>query len=236
VLFREGGYAVLRNERDHVFIDCGPVGAAGRGWHGHNDVLSFEAFLDGHLLVVDCGAYVYSADYEARNAFRSTAYHNTPKVDGEEVNRFFGPADLFWLHDDARPEIRSFESRPSGATLVAAHSGYQRLAEPVTVARQITLHHVSHELVIEDRFEGAGSHGVETPLHLSPDVQVESGAAGATVMTKGRKFSVTADPEWAAGIESARLSPSYGVIAPSKRLVWRHPGGLRPLKVRIRPS
>ena len=32
---------------DHVLIDAGPVGMAGRGGHGHNDCLAFDAMLDG---------------------------------------------------------------------------------------------------------------------------------------------------------------------------------------------
>src|SRR5262249_49840100 len=48
--FPDGGVYVLRGERDHVFVDCGPVGLAGRGGHGHNDCLAFDAVLDGvHL-------------------------------------------------------------------------------------------------------------------------------------------------------------------------------------------
>ncbi len=35
----------MRNNVDHVFIDCGPLGLAGRGGHGHNDCLAFEAVL-----------------------------------------------------------------------------------------------------------------------------------------------------------------------------------------------
>ena len=58
---------------DHVFIDAGPVGMKGRGGHGHNDCLSFEAVLDGVPLIVDSGAYVYTASVEWRNRFRSTA-------------------------------------------------------------------------------------------------------------------------------------------------------------------
>ncbi len=42
--FREGGVYILR-ATDHVFVDCGPVGLAGLGGHGHNDALSFEAWL-----------------------------------------------------------------------------------------------------------------------------------------------------------------------------------------------
>ena len=70
------------------FIDCGPIGLAGRGGHGHNDALSFEAWLEGAPLVIDRGSFVYTGSFEKRNEFRSTASHNTPSVDGEEINRF----------------------------------------------------------------------------------------------------------------------------------------------------
>ncbi|MGI9302868.1 MAG: heparinase II/III family protein, partial [Gammaproteobacteria bacterium] len=43
--FTEGGFYIASNDVDHVFIDCGPVGLGGRGGHGHNDCLSFEAIL-----------------------------------------------------------------------------------------------------------------------------------------------------------------------------------------------
>ena len=45
------GCYVMRDGATHVFIDCGPVGLAGRGGHGHNDALSFEAWLDGAPLL-----------------------------------------------------------------------------------------------------------------------------------------------------------------------------------------
>src|SRR5262249_40521204 len=49
--FPDGGFFVLRSHRAHVFVDCGEVGMHGRGGHGHNDILSFELWLDGMNLV-----------------------------------------------------------------------------------------------------------------------------------------------------------------------------------------
>src|SRR5206468_3500651 len=71
--FPEGGFYVLRSDRAHVIVDCGEVGMRGRGGHGHNDILSFELWLDRTNLVTDCGAYLYTASREWRNRFRSTA-------------------------------------------------------------------------------------------------------------------------------------------------------------------
>ena len=70
---------------------------SGRGGHGHNDILSFELWLDGINLVTDCGAYLYTASREWRNRFRSTAFHNVVQVDDEELNRFLVPDNLWQL-------------------------------------------------------------------------------------------------------------------------------------------
>ena len=138
--FPQGGFFVMRNAADHVFVDCGRVGLADRGGHGHNDCLSFEAALDGVHLVSDCGAFVYTGSFVERNRFRSTASHNTPRVDGQEINRL-QPELLWHLQYDARPDLRRFETGPARDLFCGAHAGYRRLSEPVTPVRTIELDH-----------------------------------------------------------------------------------------------
>jgi uncharacterized heparinase superfamily protein len=237
VLFREGGYAVLRNARDHVFIDCGPVGMAGRGGHGHNDVLSFEAFLDGHHLVTDCGSYTYTADFAARNAFRSTAYHNTPRIDGEEINRFFGPQDLWWLRDDARTTNVQMSRSYGKDVLTARHSGFERLRDPVVVQRTFMLDGDSHELTIRDEFACAGRHDFEVAVHLTPGMHVEADERGCVLHCLGTRFRLSAEStlNWAASLETCRVSPSYGKARAGQRMSWRRGGEAEPLEVRLAP-
>jgi hypothetical protein len=59
--FDAGGVYILRTNRAHVVVDCAEVGMCGRGGHGHNDILSFELWMDGVNWVTDCGAYLYTA-------------------------------------------------------------------------------------------------------------------------------------------------------------------------------
>ena len=99
--FENAGIYILRGNLDHVFIDCGPIGFGGKGGHGHNDCLSFEAFLDGTSLITDSGSYTYTEDFELRNKFRGTAYHNTPMVNNCEQNPILRPKDLFRLFPKA---------------------------------------------------------------------------------------------------------------------------------------
>jgi len=237
--FPEGGFFVMRNELDHVFIDCGPIGLAGRGGHGHNDCLSFEAVLMGVPLVSDCGAYVYTADFAERNRFRSTASHNTPVVDGQEMNGL-RPELLWVLEYDARPELRRFETGEDADTFCGAHAGYGRLVSPVTPVRTIVLDHQNHRLLVRDAFEGEGVHRFEVPLHLAPGVEArEKGAGRLSLTAPGRRFRLGWEPvaEWSVEIGRGRVSPRYGVAVPVTRLVFRREGPPAPaLSVRIEPE
>jgi len=237
--FPDGGFYVLRNEVDHVFIDCGRIGLADRGGHGHNDCLSFEAALDGVHLVSDCGAFVYTRSFDERNRFRSTAYHNTPQIDGEEMNRF-KPGLLWDLEYDARPSVRSFKACGEADVFCGAHAGYERLPEPVTPVRTITLDHRMHALVIKDAFEGCGRHRIEIPLHLAPGVEAMEQAPGrVSLQARGRRFSMEWGPQgtWTLTIGEGRVSPSYGVALRTVRMLWTREGDLEPaLTVRIAPE
>jgi uncharacterized heparinase superfamily protein len=229
----------MRNDVDHVFIDCGPVGLAGRGGHGHNDCLSFEAVLDGVHLVSDCGAFVYTRSFEERNRFRSTASHNTPRIDGKEINRL--EPDLLWtLEYDAKPEVRVFETGPQEDRFCGAHAGYQRIDEPVTPVRTIVLNHHRHALEVRDTFEGSGRHRIETPLHLAPGTTATEDSRGSLILhAEGRRFRLEWGDRgpWSLVIGEGRVSPSYGVALPCVRLVWTHEGDLSAeLRVRIFPD
>jgi hypothetical protein len=236
--FREGGVYVMRNAVDHVFVDCGRVGLADRGGHGHNDCLSFEAALDGVKLVTDCGSYLYTASFDERNRFRSTAYHNTPVVDGAELNRI-DPKLLWLLHYDARPDPRRFEAGLERDLFEGAHQGYARLQPPVVPVRRITLEHATHALEIRDAFEGEGRHLVEIPLHLASGVLAVENESGVVELRSGaRRFRLAWQPvaAWSLEIGAGRVSPSYGVALPIVRLLWRRDGALdAPLVVRIAP-
>lgn len=237
VRFSEGGFFVMRNATDHVFIDCGPLGLAGRGGHGHNDLLSFEAVLCGERLVSDCGAYLYSASYEQRNLFRSTAYHNTPQIDGEEINRFVAPEALWVLHNDARHCVETWSQGPEIDEFAGGHDGYARLSEPVEVRRRMTLNHQAHELCIEDRFEGRGEHVVSIPLHLAPGVEVVRRGCDVVLSAGTKRFQVRweSEREWQLDIGDGRVSESYGRVTAVERLCWVRCGSLASLRVSIAP-
>ncbi|MBC8337123.1 MAG: alginate lyase family protein [Alphaproteobacteria bacterium] len=252
--FPDGGVYIMRHDQnsggDHVFIDCGPVGMAGRGGHGHNDCLSLEAVLDGVHLLTDCGTYLYSADPEWRNDFRSTGFHNTPIVGGEEQNRFVRPEYLWSLHNDAKPDVRLWS--PGETTgenedrFIGAHSGYRRLADPVTVVRGVLLDKTTHRLIISDHFEAAGEHRVRVPYHLPPGVEVVEEASGLWLLKargggeagdRDRQFLlVSSGADWSTSLGDGWVSQSYGIKHPAKVLNFFRSGPLQPLTIALLPA
>jgi uncharacterized heparinase superfamily protein len=237
--FPATGVYVMRSAHDHVFIDGGPIGMAGRGGHGHNDCLSFEAALDGVLLVVDSGCYVYTASVEWRNRFRATAAHNTPRVDGEEQNRWVRPKYLWTLRDDARPVVRQWMMGPEHDVFLGLHRGYQRLTTSVTPVRGIVLDKNEHRLIVVDRFEGHGPHRVSIPYHFAPHVAIEAAGENVRRLTaNGREFLLVwraAEP-WQATVRGSWWSPSYGIKHPARALEFVREGALAALAVAILPA
>jgi uncharacterized heparinase superfamily protein len=239
--FPQGGFYVMCNKNDHVFIDCGPLGLGGRGGHGHNDCLSFEAVLNGVKLISDCGAYVYTASYEERNQFRSTAYHNTPCIDNQEINRFIKWDYLWTMHNDAIPIVELWRPGSNYDVFCGSHTGYQRLTDSVTPKRTIILDHERHALVIQDTIVAEGYHEISIPLHLATDVNAEIYAEQRIVKLTagGKEFTLYWEgiSEWVIETASARISPSYGVIESSQKLLWHLKGlGSTTLRVAIIPG
>lgn len=229
IAFPAGGYYVLRRGRHHVFVDCAPIGLGGRGGHGHNDCLSFEAVLDGIKWISDCGAYLYTASYEERNRFRSTAFHNTPMVDGEEINRFIRPDYLWNLHYDAVPIVRAWRPQEDEVVLEAEHSGYRRLSSPVGIVRQFRLGGGSSALVIEDMFHGTSEHLIEVPIHLAPGVKVHTLGADSLELVSSSGSSTVLSWEgdgFKLDVGDGYVSESYGLREGVTRLMWSFQGQL----------
>ena len=231
--FPASGVYILRSKRDHVFVDAGPVGMRGRGGHGHNDCLSFDAVLDGSHLFADPGTYVYTASYEWRNRFRGTAFHNTPVVDGEEQNRL-DPGLLWALANDARPTVERWQSSPELVQIRASHSGYERLGRPVIPVRTIALDPRAHRLAVFDELRGDGVHELVVPYHMAAGVLVErSGPGRFTIRARGRAFVIAWDPpsEWSSRTIPGWVSPSYGRRERASVIEFVRAGELRPLLV-----
>ena len=167
-VFPDGGLQVLRGAGAVVTVSAGPQGQRGVGGHSHNDKLSFELHLDGRPLIVDPGSPTYTRSAAERNAFRSTAAHNTLEVDGQELTPL-DPQRLFALPEAARARVEVFQTGPQLDRLVVRHDGYRFLPAPVGVQRTLVLDKRERALGVCDALVGVGVHEVVGRIHLADD-------------------------------------------------------------------
>ncbi len=158
---------MMRQDDLYMIADCVPVDSRAPSGHKHNSRLSFELFVQGKSFIIDPGAYLYTADKDMRNFFRSTGYHNTVVVDDEEQNRF-DENELFNMGLDAATRINRWQVTREHDILDAEHSGYGRLKNPIIHRRQIFFNKVEGYWVIKDILIGEGNHKFDLYFHLAP--------------------------------------------------------------------
>jgi len=227
--FRDGGAVLLRHDDLYVFFDAGPVGLGGLGTHAHNDTLGIEVQALGEDLLVDPGTGAYTPDLPLRDRFRSTASHNTVRVDGQEINPI--PPRPFELPGVDRPEVVRFESRAGFDLAEALHHGYARLPEPVVHRRIVLLNKKTRRFVIEDRLEGRGRHRIEWFFHLGPRCVLSD--RGPEYLSRFRSGGIEfglvplALPEGARGfLEDDLFSPGYGRVERARLVRYEWTGDL----------
>jgi uncharacterized heparinase superfamily protein len=208
--FPRGGLYILRSPRVHAVVRCGDVGQNGNGGHSHNDLLSYELSADGVPFVVDSGTYAYTFDVDARNAFRSTAAHNTVVVDDAESQPIEAQA-VFELRQFAHPKVERQRLADNVLEIVASHDGYRRLPDPVVHRRRLTL--ADDVLTVVDELDCAGEHVLRSFVHLAPMASVTEGDAGYEVAIGEAAVTITFDAaaEDELSLEDAWVSDRYGV-------------------------
>ena len=170
----ETGYAVIRDpgSQSCLIFDCGPLGPDYQLGHGHCDVLSYELSLEGQRVVVDTGVSTYERGSE-RHYERSTAAHNTLRIDGEEQAEIWASFRVGRRPRTARVEGGAI----NGFHFVRGrHFGYQHRG--VMHSRHI-IHSPAGSWVIVDNLSGRGRHQLESFVHFHPAVRVESYGSGS---------------------------------------------------------
>jgi hypothetical protein len=232
-VFPEAGIAVAHNELCTVAFLAQPNGLRGKGSHTHNDKLAIVASVRGIDLLCDSGTGSYTRDLALRNRLRSTAAHNTVKVDEEEQNTLStGPAWAFCIGNEAAVmPIECFES-PASITLCSAHSGYATLG--VIHTRRVVLE--PYELQIEDDLKAEGEHTYAAYYHLSSEwrvgnVQRDSDHSVTFALEGPSRVNIrlSASSKIKASVEDAPVSRAFGAVVAAQCLVMaaRHIGSLK---------
>jgi hypothetical protein len=176
--FRSSGYFVMRDgwrrDSSFVLIDCGPHGAAIGAGHAHSDALSIEFASQGVTWLVDPGTFVYAANAKIRDAFRSTAAHNTITVDNHPQST---PSSPFSWRTAAQCRLHEFVERNGGILFQGSHDAYECLRDPVTHTRSAQYFKADPDadlperLIVRDRFTAKEHHRYSIRYHFAPDCE-----------------------------------------------------------------
>jgi hypothetical protein len=145
-------------------------------------------------------------------------------VDGEELNRFIGPDALWQLRYDAKPAGAEMRVGPTADCFRGGHSGYARLAPPLSHTREWLVDKQHPRVLVRDRLEGDGTHALAWRFHLDPAVAPEVDGCDIRLTHDGRTVWLLPDDTAAAfsfSVEPGWVSPSYGVKVPTNVLVWK---------------
>jgi len=235
---REAGLYIMRHDDLYLSMNTSDAGLNGRGSHGHNDALSIEVCIGDRAFIVDPGSYVYTADLAQRHLFRSTAYHSTAKIDGEEQNTTI-ESDPFVIGNETRPRVIEWTSTATQDRVVAEHAGYLRLASAVTHRRTITFYKDERYWLIEDEFLGEGEHECEIRFHFAPGLELnrEENAVRANDSKTNASLRVESlDLQRESVLENQATSIDYGQKEPSITACWQASGRLTRLRWLLRPD
>ena len=213
-IFKDTGYAVIRDLSSQSFLifDCGPLGPDYQPGHGHSDVLSYELTLHGQRVIVDTGVSSYQPSPE-RHYERSTAAHNTIRVDGSEQAEIWGNFRV-----GRRPSVSRIRHGQftNVRFLQGAHFGYRHLG---IVHSRAIVHLGLNSWVFVDRVSGKGNHKVESFIHFYPTI-------GVRPVMDSETFSpdVTV-PRWSLEFDGLRyVLMTFGDGTLTQAEAWYSPG------------
>jgi uncharacterized heparinase superfamily protein len=219
------GIGVLKHGSAELLFFAIPNGIFGKGSHTHNDKLSFVLRIRGKEILCDPGTCCYTKDIVTRNRFRSTAAHNTLKMDGTEQNRIdTSPLAAFILGNEASVSPMQ-EGREAGACFLrASHGGYRGLG--VTHTRTVRAVDGEFSFVIEDDLDGEGVHNFELNFQLARNRTVEVAAVGDKILCRifgdpQIQLAINGPAGLHGAVQPSLISSAYGVTVPAMQLrIW----------------
>lgn len=113
----ESGYRKFSKSNYECFIDVGQVGPAYQPGHAHADTFNFVLHVDNKPIIVDPGVSTYNIN-EIRERERSTAYHNTVTVNGQNSSQVWAGFRV-----GKRAEVTILEDEPNSVS--ASHNGFK---------------------------------------------------------------------------------------------------------------
>lgn len=158
----DSGYRLLKEGNFLALINIGEVSPIYQPGHSHADTFSYEFYNNFKPFIVDPGISTYEKS-EMREIERSTRYHNTVNIDGENNNEVWssfrvGRKAKVNLIIDHKSEIN------------AAHNGFKHLG--IIHERRWEIR--SNRFIITDTLIGSILKPAEFNIHFHPDIVIKN--------------------------------------------------------------
>jgi len=182
--FADGGYQISRDEQFSILFDTGPLGIPPGCGHGHADGLSFLLWHKGQAVVVDPGTGLYNGSPLWRNYFRSTAAHNTVRIDGKDQVR---PLDTFRWAELLRIKRQDPKIGDSWRILRGALDWGGGV-----IHHRFIIHLLGCGVLVVDHIDGSGEHDLDWSIHFDPAWTIdEKGPGSFSAWTLNERLEVT---------------------------------------------
>jgi hypothetical protein len=210
-LFEYSGLAVIRDQfqgKDIVFVgNCMALGLPPLYGHGHLDALSFTLSIEGLDFFVDPGTYLYHSGGKWRSYFRSTAAHNTVRINKKDsvhqISDFmfekpYTVDKVYWKNDD------------NSITWEAQHDGYNKDFPYVMHKRRVEYQKECGCFTIADTLQSDNQFHAELFFHLHPDCSAENRKDGILISRDDVHVLLTSDIDADLDIVRGQTDPEMG--------------------------
>lgn len=234
--FLYAGRYVMRQGWDkdamYMIFDAGPFGAA----HQHEDKLSIETYAYGETLLFDSGRFSYADPIFHPYAFSTTA-HNTAIIDGKDQSRRFqSVTERKWVVSEPQKTPWISQSGFDYAEGVYDDGYGPDLDKSVTHSRKILFVKNDYWIVL-DRFEGQGTHKINTFFHFAPGkasvnnqtlecVTVNSGRPNISILPSDSKNTKVSIAEGSKSPCQGWISTEYNKYFPAPVADYEYTGPL----------
>ena len=169
--FEDGGHYILENKINNkdvkLVIHSGDLGLPPLNAHGHDDALSITLYVDNNPILIDPGTYTYFGDIKWRNYFKSTASHNTLRINEIEQSfkkgRFLGKTNI-------TTSVNSFVPKDS----FSGEINYRNVQ--IRHKRDININHKLNSIDIVDKIDSnlKSNLRIEHFFHFHDSVSIEN--------------------------------------------------------------
>jgi hypothetical protein len=124
-----------------------------------------------------------------------------------------------------RAQVRRWVAGETFDLFEGCHSGYERLADPVTHRRWVLRWGAGFWLV-RDVAEGRGAHRFDIVWHFAPEASVVTEGLALVSRLEGESLVILPArlPGWQCAVEMGEYSPAYGLTVPAPVVRWSTAG------------